>query len=187
MSHSPLQQRLVRPALALLSLNVVVVAVYTLPRTLQERSLETSVAILRNEATRERGQLQALRRRAETMRTNAKDAERFSREILKPREATLLPVLAEIHQAARAEGLLLGREDYERLAMKEAGFTKLTIRLPVNGNYRQLVGFLGRLERAAHFLVVEEVQLRGHSERGAADLAVVLSTYFREPQQESGA
>lgn len=186
MSLSPLQRRFVRPALVALGLNLAVFAVVTLPRTLQERSLASSVALLRAEAERERGQVEALRRRSEAMRSNAKDAERFSREVLKPREATLLPVLAEIHEAAREEGLALGREDYDKIDVKEAPFTRLTIRLPITGNYRQLVAFLGRLERAEHFLVVDEVQLRGRGERGSADLDVVLSTYFRAPREDSG-
>jgi Tfp pilus assembly protein PilO len=186
-SLSPLQQRLVRPALIVLGLNAVGFAVYTLPRALQERSLASRVAVLRSEAALARGQVGALRRRSEAMRANAKEAERFTREVLKPREATLLPVLAEIHKAAREEGLGLGREDYDRSANKESGFTRLTIRLPVSGSYRQLVAFLGRLEHAEQFLVVDEVSLRGRSERGTADLDVVLSTYFREAQEPDGA
>ena len=187
MSLRPPQERLLRPALVVLALNVAVFAVYTLPRRLQESSLASSVALLRSEAERERGQVAALRRRSETLRANARDAERFSREVLRPREATLLPVLAEIHKAAHEEGLELGREDYQRSAMKDSGFTRLTIRLPVTGNYRQLVAFLGRLERAERFLVVDEVHLRGRLERGTADLDVVLSTYFRESPEDSGA
>jgi uncharacterized membrane protein YqiK len=89
MSLAVLGKRLHRPALVLLALNAVVFAVFTLPRTLQERSLASRVALLRAEAERERGQAEASRRRAETIRENVKDAERFSREILKPREATL--------------------------------------------------------------------------------------------------
>ena len=40
--------------------------------------------------------------------------ERFFREVVKSRQATLLPALAEIHQAAAAEGLGLGQESYSR-------------------------------------------------------------------------
>jgi Tfp pilus assembly protein PilO len=187
MSLAVLGKRLHRPALVLLALNAVVFAVFTLPRTLQERSLASRVALLRAEAERERGQAEASRRRAETIRENVKDAERFSREILKPREATLLPVLAEIHAAAREEGIDLGREDYQRSEVKGASFTRLTIRLPVTGSYSQLVAFLGRLERAEHFLVVDQVALRERGEAGSADLDIVLSTYFREAAGAAGA
>lgn len=184
---SGLRRRLRRPALVLLTVNAALFAVYTLPRSLGERSIASRVALLRAEVARERGQVEALRRRAETMRANAKDQERFSREILKSREATLLPVLAEIHTAAREEGIALGREDYQPSEVKGSSFTRLAVRLPVNGSYRELVAFLGRLERAKHFLVVDEVHLRERSERGLASLDIVLSTYFQAPAGGGGA
>jgi hypothetical protein len=57
----------------------------------------------------------------------------------------------------------------------------------VTGSYSQLVAFLGRLERAEHFLVVDQVALRERGEAGSADLDIVLSTYFREAAGAAGA
>jgi hypothetical protein len=50
--------------------------------------------------------------------------------------------------------------------------------MPVTGNYRQLGAFLGALERSPHFLTVDQVAIR-QKEGSTADMAVVLSAYFR--------
>lgn len=168
--------RLVRPALYLVALNAALFLAFTLPRTLQERSLASRLETLRAEAGRERGQIAALRQRAETIRLNQQDASRFLREIVRSRRATLLPALAEIHKAADAEGLELGAESYARSEVKDTPLVRVRVTLPVKGGYAQLVGFLGRLERAKAFVVVDSVGLR-EGENGAS-LDVGLSMYF---------
>jgi Tfp pilus assembly protein PilO len=177
--------RLVRPALYLVALNVALFLAFTLPRTLQERSLASRLDTLRAEAGRERGQIQALRRRAETIRANQADASRFLREVVHSRQATLLPALAEIHQAAAGEGLELGAEVYSRSEVKETPLVRVRVTIPVKGSYQQLVGFLGRLERAKAFVVVDTVGLR--EGEGEASLDVGLSMYFLAEPERLGA
>ncbi len=179
--------RLARAALLLLALNVAVFLVFTLPRTLQERSLASRVATLRAEAQRERGQVEALRQRAQAIQANENDARRFFHEIVKSRQATLLPALAEIHQAAAAEGLELGQESYSRNDLKETALVRLRISLPVKGSYGQLVGFLRRLERSKSFVVVDTLGLASEESGGEASLDIGLSAYFLATGEASGA
>lgn len=180
--------RLTRLALLLLAVNAALFLVFTLPRTLQERSLASRVATLRAEAQRERGQVEALRRRAQAIQANENDARRFFHEIVKSRQATLLPALAEIHQAAAAERLELGQESYSRNDIKETALVRLRIALPVKGSYGQLVGFLRRLERSKSFVVVDTIGLTSGGENGAdASLDVGLSAYFLASAEPSGA
>jgi predicted metalloprotease with PDZ domain len=169
-------KRLVRPALYLLGVNVALFLVFTLPRTLQERSLASRLARLRTEAERERGQIASLRLRAETIRANQHDATRFFGEVVRSRQATLLPALAELHHAAEAEGLELGAESFSRTDVKETGLVRLRVTLPVKGSYSQLVGFLGRLERTRGFVVVDTVGLRESGDEASLDVGV--SVYF---------
>lgn len=180
--------RLLRPAPLLLTLNAVLFLVFTLPRTLQERSLASRVATLRAEAQRERGQVEALRRRAKAIQANETDAWRFFHAIIKSRQATLLPALAEIHRAAAAERLELGQESYSRNEIRETALVRLQIALPVKGSYGQLVGFLRRLERSKSFVVVDTIGLTSGAESGGeASLDVGLSTYFLATPERSGA
>jgi len=180
--------RLARPALLLLALNAALFLVFSLPRTLQERSLASRVATLRAEAERERGQVEALRARGKAIQANENDARRFFREIVKSRQATLLPALSEIHQAAAAERLELGQESYSRDDIKETALVRLRIALPVKGSYGQLVGFLRRLERSKSFVVVDTISLTSGGENGGeASLDVGLSAYFLASREASGA
>jgi Tfp pilus assembly protein PilO len=178
-------KHLERPALYLLALNVAVFIAFTLPRTLQERSLASQLSSLRAEAERERSQVEALRRRAQAVRSNQKDTTRFLREVMKSRQATLLPALAEIHEAADAEGLELGAESFARRDIKETALVRLNVTLPVKGSYAQLVGFLGRVERSKAFVLVDALGLQESGDEASLD--VVLSVYFRDDAEAAGA
>lgn len=173
------RERLRRPALAVLALNTAAFLVFTLPRTLQVRNLTHRVATVRAEVERERAQVQALRERAETIARNTRDSERLHGELLKPRKAELLPAIEEIHAAAEEEGIELGSESFAPEDAEGGRPSSVRVTLPVKGSYKQIVGFLSRLERSEHFLVVEALTL-GASEPGEASLGVTISAYFRE-------
>lgn len=176
-----LRERLRRPALLLLGLNAAAFLAFTLPRTLQERSAAGRVLSLREEVARERGRVAALRERAEAMSANSRDSERFLGELLKPRPEALLPALDEIHKAASEEGISLGRESYTPEEAKAGTPACIRVQLPIAGSYEQIVGFLGRIERSKHFLVIDQLSLDAGSSGGEARLGIVLSAYYREP------
>jgi hypothetical protein len=175
----PLSRRLRTPALALLALNAAVFAVYTLPRGLRERSLARRAASLGAEARQARAELQARRGREEAIRANARDAERFLRQVLKDRSATLHDALEGIHAAAREAGVELGTENLRREDLDGAPITRAVVRMPVTGSYSELLDFLGRLERSSEFVVVDEVRLSERSGAESAQLSVAVSVYFR--------
>lgn len=173
-----LRARVRLPAFVLLGLNVAVFAVWTLPRTIAERNALAHAAALREEVARERAAVEALRDRADAMAANARDTERLFREVLGSRREALLPVIEEIHAAARAEGLVLGNESYQADAGVDAP-SRFRVQLPVSGSYDQIVGFLGRIERSKHFLVIDDLSL-GAVEDNRARLNIRLSAYYRE-------
>lgn len=175
-----LRARLRRAALVLLGLNLAGFLAFTLPRTLQERNAADRVVSLRQEVAGERGRVAALRERAEAMSANARDSERFLRELLKPRPEALLPALDEIHRAASEEGISLGRESYTPEEAKAGTPARIRVQLPVAGSYEQIVGFLGRIERSKHFLVIDQLSLDAGVAGGEARLAIVLSAYYQE-------
>jgi len=172
--------RLRRPALVLLALNGAAFLAFTLPRTLQERNAAGRVAALREEVARERSRVAALRERADAMNANVRDGERFARERLRSRAEALLPALDEIHGAASAEGIRLGRESYAPEEATAGAPARVRVALPVSGSYEQIVGFLGRLERSKHFLVIDQLRL-GAEAGSEAQLGIELSAYFQGP------
>ncbi|HET7294958.1 MAG TPA: GspMb/PilO family protein [Vicinamibacteria bacterium] len=175
--------RLRRPAVVLLALNAAAFVAFTFPRALQARNVAHRVAALRAEVERERAQVQALRERADTIARNGRDSERLFGEFLKPRNVALLPAIEEIHAAAEAEGIELGSETFAPAQAEGGRPASVRVEMPVKGSYRQIVGFLARLERSRHFLVVEGLTL-GASEPGEASLGVTISAYFRDARPE---
>ena len=173
------RRRLLVPFLVLAGLNLAVFLAYTLPRRMQERNIASRVLVLREEVGRERRATADLRRRAETLESNNRDLARFYREIVGGRRMGLLPILEELEGMARSLGLDSPRRSYApREVRGVAGLSRFEITMPVAGNYKQLGSFLGALEKSPHFLTVDKVSLRQKA-GSVADLAIVLSAYFR--------
>lgn len=185
-SRPPWRQRLRIPLLAILGLNVLVFLGFTLPRSVRQKSVTSRLTALREEAARERERTDGLRRRSDTLRTNAADVERFYRDLVSPRQEALLPILREIEAAASEQGLETGQYNLKPEEIKGVPLELTTINLPVAGTYRQLVAFLDALERSKHFVVVQKIELqrRQGSETG---LNLTLAAYLRlEPGQHAG-
>ena len=173
------RRRLLTPALVLLGLNIAVFCAYTLPRRMKEKNIASRVVVLREEVERERRATAELRRRADTLQSNNRDVARFYREVVGARRIGLLPVLEELEAVAAKFGLQSPRRSYTPKEVKGvAGLSRFQVTMPVSGNYRQLGAFLGALERSPHFLTVDQVAIR-QKEGSVADLAIVLSAYFR--------
>jgi Tfp pilus assembly protein PilO len=166
------RERLLRPVLLLLAANALVFACYSLPRELQERSLAEHAAALRQEVERERRNLQRLRERADAIRANATDLERFYREVLKDQEQ-LLPVLKDLDKQAPS----VGSRSYRQAEVKGAAVARYVVTMPLSGSYEQLMAFLQQLERSSHFLTIDRLGLRERDQ--GAQLDVEVSLYFR--------
>jgi Tfp pilus assembly protein PilO len=162
----------------LLGLNVLGLAAWTGPRTLRLRSASARAAAARAEVVRERETTARLRERADAIRSNHADLERFYRKVTGSEQSDLLPTLEAIEDMARSPGLTPGRRAFTRDEVKDAPLERVTVVLPLEGSYAQLVGFLGEVERSKHFLAVDRISMRGETAR-AATMQVEMSTYLR--------
>jgi len=174
----PLWSLLRVPAAFLLGLNVAVLAAFTLPRTVQERDLSARAARLRAQVETERRLTAEMRARTETIRANSSDTERFLGEVVSPRSRGLVPLLAEVEDAAAGVGLHIQNRRYTAGEVEEAPLVRLEITLPVLGTYRQLGSFIERVERLPRFVAIDRLRLReGRGDQGA-QLDVVLVAYL---------
>jgi Tfp pilus assembly protein PilO len=161
----------------LLALNVVVLAVWTLPRGLRQRNAIARAETARAQAKREREATARLRERAAAIRSNAADAERFYARFAGTERADLVPLLKAVESMARSPGLRPGTRGYSRSEVKNTPLERVAITLPLAGSYDGLVGFLGEVERSPRFLTVDGVSMRG--EPGKAWVQVELSTFLK--------
>jgi len=170
-----------RPAKALLTVlvaNAALFLAFTLPRTLAERSLASRAETLRADVERERRRVAALKEKADLVRANGRDTDRFFRDVVKNPKDDLLPTIQYLEKTARELGLSVTARNYVEEEVKGLGLTRFAITMPMSGPYRQIVAFLDRLEHSTRFLVVDQIQLRVRSE-GGADLLFGLSAYFK--------
>jgi Tfp pilus assembly protein PilO len=170
------RQRLKRSVFGLYALNAVLFGAFTLPRALEERSLEQNRAALLRERERERRVVARLRERAETIRGNVRDSERFYGELVAA-EKDLVSVLRELDRAAPTPG----NRSFRSEEVRGARVQRFAVTMPLAGSYEQLVAFLRRMEGFPRFVTVDRVALR--EAEGGAGLDVVVSAYYR-PDRE---
>jgi Tfp pilus assembly protein PilO len=176
------RRRLLWPAVALLGLNLVVAAAYTLPRGLQRRGIAARAEALGAEVARAKRTVAELQGRADLVRENEASDKRFFSEVVSSRRAALVPAIAEIEKLAAEPGLKVGGRSFSPDVIKEAPLLKVGVAVSLTGGYRQLVAFLRGLERSKHFVTVDSVQLReSQGDEGSTEgaLAVQLSAWFR--------
>ena len=182
-STTPLWRRWLLPAfLLLLVANVLVAAVWTVPRTVRLRGATVRVEAAREMVAQEREVVAQQRERGDAIDANAVELALFYEEVVGPERVELLPTLEDIEAMARAPGLTPGRRSFRRVKVDGAAVERVAVTLPLEGSYGQLVGFLREVERSERFLTVDGVSLRGEP-GGEANLQVEMSAFMRlEPE-----
>ncbi|MFI4944555.1 MAG: type 4a pilus biogenesis protein PilO [Burkholderiales bacterium] len=165
--------------LGLLALNALAFVAWTLPRSLRQRNAQARAASARAELQLEKQRAQALAERAEAIRANGADLERFYATLAGDEKQNLFQSLEAVEELAREPGLQLATRSVRREDVDGAPLERVVMTLPLEGSYAQLVGFLRGVERSKRFLTVEGVALRADAESGGS-LQVDLSTYLRQ-------
>jgi len=181
------RRRLLPVVLTLVGLNLAVLAAWTAPRAWRQRNAAARAETAREDVERERASAAALRARADAIRSNVKDLDRFYGSLAGTEKADLLPTLEAIEDLARSPGLKPGARSFKREEVTDARVDRVAVTLPLEGSYGQLVGFLGEIERSPRLLTVDRVSMRGEK-GGTAILEVELSTYLRRsggPRKEA--
>ncbi len=165
--------------LGLLALNALAFVAWTLPRSLRQRNAQARAASARAELLLEKQRAQALVDRAEAIRANGADLERFYATLAGDEKQDLFQSLEAVEELAREPGLQLATRSVRREDVDGAPLERVVMTLPLEGSYPQLVGFLRGVERSKRFLTVDGVALRADAESGGS-LQVDLSTYLRQ-------
>ena len=165
--------------LGLLALNALAFVAWTLPRSLRQRNAQARAASARAELLLEKQRAQALVDRAEAIRANGADLERFYATLAGDEKQDLFQYLEAVEELAREPGLQLATRSVRREDVDGAPLERVVMTLPLEGSYPQLVGFLRGVERSKRFLTVDGVSLRADAESGGS-LQVDLSTYLRQ-------
>jgi Tfp pilus assembly protein PilO len=178
--------RLLPLVVVLASVNALALVGWTLPRSLRQRNAKARAESARAELARERERSQAFTTRADAVRANRRDLERFYTTLAGSEQADLLQSLKDVEDLAREPGLQTSSYTLHREDVDGAPLERVGIVLPLEGSYSELVGFLRGVERSKRFLTVDKVALRADSETGGS-LQVELSTYLRQAPEARNA
>ena len=152
--------------LVLLAANLWVL-VFLLQPTRQARlDIETRIAGLERNVRSAQREGQS----SETLLTAMREVEEFSQGF--PRRAELVALMGRLTKLARSHALQVPDVDYRPTQAKEAGLTKVTVQLGVEGPYETIRRYLYELEGMRRFLVIERLALR--ELKGTANLQVQL-------------
>jgi Tfp pilus assembly protein PilO len=161
-------------ALAVLVLaNVLVLIVWFLPARDAHRALAGRIGDLeRNVHT-----LQREGRASETILKAMRETEEFSQGF--PRRADLVGLMGRLTKLANTLALQIPDTDYRPSEMKEAGLTKVTMQMGVEGTYEKIRRFVYELEGMRRFLVIERLALREQKGASALQVQLQLAMYLR--------
>ena len=175
-----LERRWVFLLVGVLGLNLAAYLVFTLPRSMQQRDIASRREVLLKEIELERKRVAGVRETHDAIEANTKDEARFFKEVVGGRRPGLVTSLRSIEQMATGQGLKLGQQGFNDEPVKGVPLERLEVQMPVEGSYRQLVGFLHGLEQSDQFLTLDEISVSSDPQRGeGARLNLILSCYFR--------
>jgi Tfp pilus assembly protein PilO len=170
---------------ALVALNLVAFLAFTLPRTLQQRNLDSRLRSARAEVQGERDRQASLKARYDLVVANTRDTTEFYQKRIGARGSSLVPVLSEVEGLARAHGLQVANQNFTYEPVKGAPLDRFKVEMPMRGTYRELVAFVEDLERSSQFITVDSISVRGQ-QAGEAEVRMVLSCYFRSAAGAQG-
>ena len=136
--------------------------------------------------TKQRDLLRADIRRAQQIRDNVpatqKDCDRFEQSLF-PGSSGYSAVISELNDTARKGGIQIEDLTHKQTEISNRGMTEVTIDATVNGNYKNVVGFLNGLQRSANLYSVDSLTLGSdNANQASANVIKVtlhLKTYFR--------
>ena len=116
-------------------------------------------------------------RSGETLVTAMREVEEFSQGF--PRRAELVGAIGQLTKLARSLALQIPDVDYRPSEMKEAGLTRVTVQMGVEGPYEKIRRFLYELEGMRRFLVIERLTLKDLKGTATLQVQLQLAMYLR--------
>jgi Tfp pilus assembly protein PilO len=111
-----------------------------------------------------------------------KDCDHFEQS-LSPASSGYSAVRSELGAVARKSGIQLDDLSFKQTEIANRGMTEVAIDVTVNGNYKNVIGFLNGLQRSPNLYEVDGLTLASENANQASaniiKVALHLKTYFR--------
>lgn len=173
MKLTPLERGLALVTALLLVANGGFLGLGTVPAQQGLRSRDERLRVLQ-------ARIRALRleeRGADGMLASFREVEEYRRSL--PPLSEMVPVLERLADLAARHALKVPSTEYRPAEDKEAGLTRLTVNLGLEGNYGQVRRFLYELEKRRRSLVIEALSLRDAPSRDRVHVQLQVAAYFQ--------
>ncbi len=168
------------PLVAVLAINLIVLAVVVVPLSQRAASNETrAAAAQRAEAAAEREHKQAEAFREGKSRATA-DLETFYKQVL-PVDSTAARRITHLkpQQRAREHRVLYERGATEEETVDDSSLERQTVTMTLSGSWDDIRAFIYTLETSADFVVIDNVVIQeGTGGNAALSLDLDLTTYY---------
>ena len=169
----PRARRLWWAALGLALANVLVFVVLVIPARDQRREQEQQLLDLQRRIR----SLQREGESSESLLTAFREVEEFGQGF--PRRAELVELIGRLTKLARSLAVEVPAVNYMPTEIKEAGLTRVTVVMGVEGAYGKIRRYLYELEAMRRHLVIERMSLRNPKGTSELDVQLQLAVYVR--------
>jgi Tfp pilus assembly protein PilO len=171
------------PLAILFAINVIALLLVVLPLSQRAASAEQRAMA----AERNRAAAEADFKRAETLRAAksraTEDLDTFYREVLPANVGVARRLLnLKLRQQADAHGVEYQGSGSTEDELDDSSLLRLTMSMRLAGSYEDIRGFIYDLETSPEFVVIEHVRLSEATRAEGLELALDVSTYYRNPR-----
>lgn len=176
------QQYLFAALLGVLALiNLVFFLVFYTPARSEYYQLQESIQRLSAEVHSKQQSVDRLEKLSAQLETSETDQRRLFTTHFIPRDKGFSEILPELDTMAETAGVRKTRVDYGINDAGQLGLYSVKIRIPVTGEYSNIVNFIRDLENSDTFFIIDSIDVRGDSSAsagGLVSLALNLETFF---------
>jgi Tfp pilus assembly protein PilO len=144
-------------------------------------SLQSSIQKLRADVQSRQQQVARLEKLSAQLAGSEKDRQQLLSGHFIPRDAGFSEILPELDEIAMGAGVKKTRVDYTIDDLPSYGLYSVKMRVPVTGEYSNIVKFIRNLEHSNTFFIINSIEVRGAAGGSAGTdlaLSLALETFF---------
>jgi Tfp pilus assembly protein PilO len=142
--------------------------------------LQASIEKARADVQSRRLKIERLEKLSAQLETSAQDRQRLYTMHFIPKETGWSAILSKLDAMVQEGAVKNVRKDYSTGDAAQYGLVSVKIRLPVSGNYSNIMKFINEIEKADTFFIINSIDVRSAESSTTPDVSMNLNieTYF---------
>jgi len=177
-----LRKRIILGAVIVLVLADVALAAYSWQLSSAPHAPQQRLDVERKQHELLKADIERAQKIRDNIPANQKECDRFEQSLF-PASSGYSAVISELDGIARKSGIQLADISSKQTEIPKRGMTEVAVDATVNGNYKNVIGFLNGLQRSSNHYVVDALTLASENANQAPTnfikVGLHLKTYFR--------